>query len=482
MAHAYTRPIQIAGATMLVALGVLLRWGAVHNELWLDEIFSLELLSTLRSPWGIFQLSQDNNHYLNSLVLYYLGPHERPELYRLPALVCSILTLLAATWLCFRKGSLEGLFGSIIFSFSYVLILYGSEARGYSSMLLCCFLGLLFFERFRERSTLFNALLFWIVCIGGALSHFTFLQFYVALLIFTAVLMYRCQIKSIGAVLLHSVPAIFCAWLVGMRYFGMQIAGGPQGSRLEIYLNSLAVPYGSPELSPSNPEISLLASAIALCILAVLSSECIRLLRHKNAEGWFYTALLIAVPLILLLVFKPQVFVLRYILPSIAFSYIVAVTFLSRLYRRDSFGKVTSLVLLVLFILGNQRMILQLLQEGRGNYSAALKFIAANADSEIITIGGDQDFRNSVLVKYHSATAGLAGRFSYLAEAFPAPGTADWIILETQDQYFVPEPRIPESGLILAGAFGSAPLSGARWYIYCHEKACPAVLTLTDRH
>jgi hypothetical protein len=60
-----------AGVFLLAAI---IRIVAAFNDLWLDEIWSIELVRELRSALGVFtQTHHDNNHYLNSLFIYVLG-------------------------------------------------------------------------------------------------------------------------------------------------------------------------------------------------------------------------------------------------------------------------------------------------------------------------------------------------------------------------------------------------------------------------
>src|SRR5690606_39631314 len=63
----------------LVAFFAAVRLLGMGGDLWLDEIWSLYLVSALQSPVEIAtRLLHDNNHPLNSLWLYGLGP-DAPE-------------------------------------------------------------------------------------------------------------------------------------------------------------------------------------------------------------------------------------------------------------------------------------------------------------------------------------------------------------------------------------------------------------------
>src|SRR5208283_5094387 len=65
----------------LVAAGLAVRLWCARGPLWLDEIWSIENLAPLTRFWQVFWgISHDNNHFLNSLWLYFatgFGADER---------------------------------------------------------------------------------------------------------------------------------------------------------------------------------------------------------------------------------------------------------------------------------------------------------------------------------------------------------------------------------------------------------------------
>ncbi|MBN8549325.1 MAG: hypothetical protein J0M12_08435, partial [Deltaproteobacteria bacterium] len=384
-----------------------------------------------------------------------------------------------AVWICRRRGLLEGLLGAVVFSFSFVLVLYGSEARGYSSLLFFSLLCFALFESYRERPSLNLALCFWTSALLALLSHFTFLHFYAALLVWSF-LLWRREGKPTGRdwVFLHGVPIVLSLMSLGILFTKLQIAGGPQGSRLEVLINALSVPYGGTELSLANLDAGVLSLGLAALLFCILLGEVIRQIRAGQSEGWFYLLMVILVPLVLLVLLRPEVFVLRYVLLSIFFGYFVFIQFLAHLLRRDMVGRILAGVLLGAFILGNANLLGKLLSYGRGQYSEALKFIAKNSLQDEIIIGSDQDFRNSLLVAYYAPRAATGKSFRYRGAQFPNPTEATWVITHTQDPFEVPQPVLSESGLTLAAVFESAPLSGFRWFVYCKESQCPAVVSV----
>src|ERR1700676_2982755 len=67
------RQLFILSCVLLVVVAAILRIRAAHNDLWLDEIWSLALAHSVSSPLAIFTIHHDNNNYLNTLYLYLLA-------------------------------------------------------------------------------------------------------------------------------------------------------------------------------------------------------------------------------------------------------------------------------------------------------------------------------------------------------------------------------------------------------------------------
>ncbi|MBX7143009.1 MAG: hypothetical protein K1X79_01010, partial [Oligoflexia bacterium] len=117
---------------LLVTLAALWRyWGAL-GELGLDEIWSLRLIQPAHAPVDIFKIHHDNNHYLNSLWLWLCGAEATPLAMRGLSILCGVLSVIVGLGLRSKFGIIEARFFAVFLAFSYVFVLYGSEARGYS--------------------------------------------------------------------------------------------------------------------------------------------------------------------------------------------------------------------------------------------------------------------------------------------------------------------------------------------------------------
>jgi hypothetical protein len=125
------RMLALATAAVVVA-GVALRVAAARGPLWMDEIWSILLARYGRSLAGVVTLHHDNNHHLNTLWLLLVGPDRSPLLYRVPAVLAGAGMVLWATLRPLHRSGLDRLVTAALLSCSYLLVHYGSEARGYS--------------------------------------------------------------------------------------------------------------------------------------------------------------------------------------------------------------------------------------------------------------------------------------------------------------------------------------------------------------
>ena len=138
------RPRLLAVAALALVLGAALRVACATGELWFDELWSLEraqrlerVLDVLLEP--VFQ--HDNNHWLNTLWLHWIGTDVSPLVQRLPACLASLLSLLVIGWIGWRRDPLSGVLALLLAASSFLLVQYGTEARGYAGAVLFALMG-----------------------------------------------------------------------------------------------------------------------------------------------------------------------------------------------------------------------------------------------------------------------------------------------------------------------------------------------------
>ena len=115
------------------AVGIVVRVFAAHNDLWFDEVWSLQLLRERGHSFAdVFtNIKHSNNHHLCSLWMWLVGQNASALVYRLPSVLASIGTIVLAGLIGLRQSRLAGCVAVILTSWSYLLIHFGTEARGY---------------------------------------------------------------------------------------------------------------------------------------------------------------------------------------------------------------------------------------------------------------------------------------------------------------------------------------------------------------
>jgi len=122
-------------AALLAALA--LRIAMARGGLWLDEAWSAVMAHDVGTPLGvILGINHDNNHVLNSWWLQLVGIGAPPLLARLLSVACSAATIIPAAAFAARRDRWAGRVAAWLFALSPMLVLLGSEARGYAPALL----------------------------------------------------------------------------------------------------------------------------------------------------------------------------------------------------------------------------------------------------------------------------------------------------------------------------------------------------------
>jgi hypothetical protein len=457
----------LAAAALVVAAGVALRLAAASGDLWLDEIWSLELARLAGSVGGVFSVvHHDNNHHLNTLYLMVLGPDAPAVALRLLAVVGSGVMLAVAAASEGRRSRVSGLAWTTLLAGSYLLVHYGSEARGYSLALLfavACFASM---EGLVRTGRLRWAVLFAAAAVMGLLSHLTFLYALLAFMTWGAVLAARRRPgmpRPAALFLAFSVPAaaFVFLWLVDLRF--LSIGGGPAYRLLDVLRELFGATLG---LSSGG------AQWIAVPVFLVAALEVARMARDGEAEWTFFVTVLVVGPAAVLLLTRPPYLAPRYFLVAVPFLLLLVARALARFARRGRWPALVALGLGVAFLAGNASPIAHLLRYGRGTYREALEFIVRESSEPVITVGSDNDFRNPVVLDYHRRHLAGGERFrnvpidqwTYrspqwaLAHRFQGDPPADaYFVAPTGRRYF------------LVRVFPYAGLSGWDWYVYRAE-------------
>jgi hypothetical protein len=451
-------------AAALIAVALILRLSAAFNDLWLDELWSLAFARRASSPADLLlRIQHDNNHPLNTLWMYLLGQDAPGFMYRLPAVLAGTGAVILAGRIARPRGELTARLAITLTAFSYLLIHYASEARGYSLALFFAFLGFLYLEQFLATRRTLPALGFGLSGVAGLLAHLTYLQFSVGALVWSAMRIGQ-ERASLGQrvralVACHLLPLGFLLWLYLVQIRRMAIGGGDPRSLSQVIPNAVALAVGAP---PDHPITLAAAAGAALLFAAGLAA-----LQRQGSDRWiFFLATVLLGPGLLLALHREVVFE-RYFLMSAAFMLLPVSMALGDLRERGGMRQAAGALALTGILAGNMSLVARLQRDGRGAYREALAFIAACTPGDPISLASDHDFRNGVLIDYYRHT--LPGRqiIYYARGAWPATGP-DWFIAHRQSAGADP-PRTLTMGPAqyrLAKVTRYSLLSGWDWYIY----------------
>lgn len=454
----------VAGLTLF---GLALRIMAARGDLWLDEIWSIQNLRQIHDVGGIFWgISQDNNHILNSLWLWVVGPEAPPLLIRLEAIVLGTLTIPVAAKLCSRSGPIATLAGAALVAGSAIFVHYGSEARGYAGLLLMIFVAAEALEAFLDEPSLHrNRLVFGAAVAFGALFHLTMLIAAFVLVMATLARLWwraRSPRRLACAALDLAIPAIIGA----VPAIAFLIAGALHTHKIQL---GTQVPFSFARLAQGLAtlyEATLglpyrLALGLAGAAAIVLTGAAVLLIPPERRI--LPLVCLLLPPALAALVGLPNVHIARFHLIGAVGLAILLGDALAKLWatRHSTIVLAIGLALAV----GNGLNVAQLLVLGRGDYA---KIVALMESAGPATYGTNMPAEVGRTVRYYAAR--LGGRLKQVAAADWCQAPPDWFILcdnpagEAAHRRFGP-PQCA-APFDLRTVMIPAPLSGLRFALY----------------
>lgn len=470
------------GAIFVVAalFATALRVAVINNDLWLDEVWSVQHAASVESPAEIFvSLHHDNNHHLNTLWLWLCGPDAGPVQQRLLSLFAGIIAVLLTGFLTLRWGKPAAAMAMLISSASIMFVQYSTEARGYSLAFCFALAAHWCLRKHLTDRSLGSGMAFGCFCALGTLSHLSFLQYYFAAVFWTTGAlapdqpgfvvwckrMFRCHglaVLCLGAI-----------YLLDVRY--LTFGGGPRLNAVSVFINAVSV-FAGGTLDQSSR--LLYFAVVTVGIVAGL----LTMARERQDEWKFFACLFVLFPLFRVVLLPAGLMFERYFLILLGFAAIPisvgAMQLLNaRLPQRLSLGSIA-----ILFVAGNLSHISQLAQDGRGHYQQTMSMIADESPKSI-RISSDHPFRNRLLIEYFAARCQNVRPVEYveLGEWNEPP---DWMIChhiprdnDPAFNFFEPDGQ-PRASLNVSGfryelrlQTGTAELSGCEWL--CYRRAAP---------
>ncbi|HWR97164.1 MAG TPA: hypothetical protein VN317_01965 [Candidatus Methanoperedens sp.] len=448
-----------------MAAGTLLRLPGLGTQLWFDELWSLLRVAAFRSPVEVFTaFPSGTNHHVVSLWLWLLGPDRAWWTYRIPSLVAGVGSVLLAARLGQRRSPGTALWCAGIFAFSHLMILYSTEARGYS---LACFFALLACERLetflasRSNGSLAG---YWAACVLGALAHPTFLSAAVGLALWSAavlVLRERRLRPALQFVALQAVPAVFAALWYWFDLRKITDAGGVSVSLWR------AVRERAGDLLGIGAAPALQTAAVVLLAAAALAAVA-RLIRAGDPRWLLYAGACAIGPAVVAALNEQSLRFSRYYIVPACFLILLLGAEIGRLWDRRRLRPLV-LSLAVAWLLANAWQTWLFARDGRGHYLEAVRYMDERSPAAPIRFASMGDTRAEVLVGYYRRYLPPQRQPRFVRGRDLMTVAPEWFL-----NHVVPDEQATMAPLIQFGpvqyrllkSFPSARLSGFREGVY----------------
>ena len=464
----------ILGATLV---GCLLRIVMARGDLWLDEAWSLKLVTGISSPWAVFWgISHDNNHFLNSLWLAWLGPEAPAWTYRVPSVVFGTLAIPLAAAIGWRRGQASAVVSAWFVALSMPLVIYGSEARGYAGLVASSLVAIAAiepaFDDLMVGKTPGRSRASWIlgVSIGfGTLCHLTMLAT-LTVLSLAAAFRLTCSGRSLrscidltttlfGPSLVCLLPAM--AAMAGIAYRGGFETGGVMPFTTSDFSAGLGGMLRSMLGLPSVVPTSLVFLVVsALAAVALLVGRIEPQLRFLGIAG------LVVLPAGMAVAHLPNLMFPRYFLVPGLVVLLIEADLVGHLWGRAStLSCIVAASLLCATTIGQAASDLSAVVAGRGASGEALSIMAREGRP---VYSSDSRFRSETVAE-------VAARRQHIALTYVP---ADRFCNEVPDWYIVTDGEAAAPPLLTIGegscsrsfakraTFPASALSGMRWVLY----------------
>lgn len=468
-------PFMLVGATLFL--------NGARGDLWLDEIWSLNLIEPVQSFGDIiWSINHDNNHVLNSMYLYLVGADSSPIALRGLSIVFGVISIAVAGLVLVGSSGIGAMIGMTFFAVSYPVVHYASEARGYSGVILFSLLSLLFLQREFEQPSALRRQAFSVCLALGVLCHLSMLFAATAFGLWTLWVLWRTEVgwrtwlfRSFVTLLPAVCWTSAAALSVGYNALRYGIVEGVRSDPLKFtigginpfsydgfvdaYGTLIRLLAGVPADVP--PWLCLIAAATLMAVVAFLWRE------RPDPKFSLYVISTIVLPVVVLAANPVNSNLPRYFL----FSGVMFLLFMADLagFAWQKKGAVRTVAAVAVFatVTGNAISLSHFFTDRRGHYS---QVVAEMGKTGRVLYSSDQDFRTPTVVDYFAKRLGIQAM--YLQWSNRCTVRPDWIIVENPNNPLLAYRQAtlrPAQCAITFERVGSFPfwgLSGRAWVLF----------------
>lgn len=459
---------------ILFAAAVLIRFYFAVGDLWLDEVWSIVNITKISSFGEIFTaINSYNNHFLNSIFIYVLGPDAPMMLYRLPAVIGSVMSLVFVFLIARKDGQVNALIALTLAGFSYFFIMLSSESRGYGLLMGFAYGALyyaikIFGENDRQSKNIF---ILWGFIVLGFLSHLTFLHFLNGLIVWSVYKLSKedtgMKEKAIIFIKVYGTPILFLVFFYFFAIRGIVYEDGPVRPFIPTIHKLFHYVFGFP--------LHTFFQYPSILIVSVLTFFGIYLYKKTSGPIWlfFVTVMFLSPMIVFMTVFKVSVFAPRHFFMNIIFVPLLFSRVLSWLFLKDQACKVFVLCIIGLFLCAQAAQCMRFSKYKRGTYTRALEYIVKVSGEKDVTLASDHDFRNMFLIRFYKPRVEGAQRIHYVRYTPEKGVVPDFFLVHDFDSRFFPEHMTVNIGtenytyeLMKVFRYDAKGMSGYDWYVY----------------
>ena len=463
----------------LCALGLGLRLWYAHWPLWVDEIWSLKNLAPLSHFWQIlWDISQDNNHYLYSIYLFFAYPISHNEIWlRAPSIVAGVAAIPLMSQLAGRDH-VAAIAAGAMTAMSTFLVTYSAQARGYALAVLLWIIAYRELEKAMDAPANGARWRFALAIGVAAFCHLA--AFAVAFLFGLAAFceFLRRERDPVRAILksLH----LFWPTLVGLTpmllclVMGVVETGGFSVNFVRPYSLILAFAGFSQMLVATLAGATAPVLIVAAIPLVALGASIV--LREPSISSFrriSYAVMLFGLPALVFIARPPNSHIPRYYLISAVFLILAAADLFAILWRQGGVAKAAAIAVAAALATGNLDAMAAAKEANVAAWPEALSVIAASPSQ---SIGTNFDINVRAFVEHYDRFADKP--LKLISSDLFCDNAPGWWIVESdtpaEPRTIGVEARLRGGGhctlrYAFMSAYGDSTFFESRWLLYRAE-------------
>jgi hypothetical protein len=463
---------------LIVIIGAGLRLWSASGDFWVDEAWSLDQMRvalTSTSPRDVVALFfHANTHALNTLYMALVqslfGNDASDYTYRSLSVIAGVASVIVAARIGARWSAAGSIIAALLIAFSFPLINYAGEARGYSTMIFAALASYYLMLGYLEEATATRVIAFILISIIGLMSHLTFVVMQAGLGVWAACAIYGNR-HSIISTTARLIPLFGIQFLTLVAYGAIaldsMVRGGdccPEPALLSIgIMAGLSLGFDA----ITYPTHILLVGIVTLCLFALLW------LSFRRDQSWIMMGIVIVVfPATSWWIETSPDVIHRYYLLSAVMLLMLMARILNSMWQRQGSSKLIAGILICVFIIGNSSLLIKFKDGGgRGQYRATLTHILQRTDDPQ-RLAVWPTFSVRTVLNHHIRQMHITERISIINKGGEKSIPADWYV----NGYLygkAPEPEIVrsidgygEASYRLSKTFTQWGLSGDTYALY----------------